>query len=191
MRITLNFAAAESWRDRYALAWAIPATLVGALGLVLLGVAVVRQTHQAHAIQREAAEVQQREKQLRAEEMALRKELSDPQHAGLLRQARFVNSLLDQKDLSLTELVKEVASILPNDAHLTELALVRQEKAPIVRFSITAKSEEALETFLNDLEDSPDFQDVAILNQGFQDAGPKPGALSVVCVARYLPGAHR
>ncbi len=191
MRVTLNFSAGESWRDRYALAWAIPATLVGLVGALWLGVAVIREARQAHAVQRQAAEVQQREEQLRTREIALRKELENPQYADLRRQARFVNALLDQKDLSLTELVKEVARILPDDAHLTELALARHEETSVVRFAITAKNEEALEAFLGALQDSSSFQDAAIVNQAFQDAAAKPGPLSVMCVARYLPGAPK
>ena len=39
----------------------------------------------------------------------------------------------------------------------------------MVRMGITAKGEDAIETFLNDLEDAPDFKDVSIVNQGFQE----------------------
>jgi hypothetical protein len=50
-----------------------------------------------------------------------------------------------------------------------------------------AKGEDAIETFLNDLEDAPDFKDVAIVNQGFQEEAVQGEQVNVICTARYLP----
>jgi hypothetical protein len=190
MRITLNLSTADGSRGRHTLAWAIPATVVGLVGLVGLGISAAREIREYRAVQRQVAEIQQREDQLRGQESAIRKELDKPEHGELLRQARFVNSLIDQRQLSVTELVAEFADLMPEDARLSGLSLTAKGEDLVVRFNITAKSEEAVETLLGDLEDAPDFKDVTILNQGFQEEGAQPGQVSVACTARYLPGAQ-
>ena len=172
MKITLNLSPAASARDRYALAWAVPATLVGLAALVLLGRASLHEYRDYRGIQHQLAEVQMRTEELRNQEAAIRKKLEDPAYRELLRQAQFVNKLIDQRELSLTELSARLAGLLPEDAHLTGLALTSPKKPGddyMVRMGITAKSEDAIETFLNDLEDAPDFKDVSIINQGFQE----------------------
>jgi hypothetical protein len=190
MRITLNLAVAESPRDRYALTWAVPATLVGLLGFVLLGVSIVRESRDYRAVRRQVVEIQQREEQLRAQGAEIRKELEKPEFRELLRQARFINTLIDQKQVSAAELATRLADFLPDEARLTGLTLSWQGGDLIVRMGISGKSEEALESFLGDLEDAPDFKDVTIINQGFQEEGAQPGQVSIACTARYLPGAH-
>jgi heme exporter protein D len=190
MRITLNLSTADGSRGRYTLAWAIPATVVGLVGLLGLGVSLAREIREYRAVQRQVAEVQQREDQLRGQEAAIRKDLENPEYGELLRQARFVNSLIDQKQLSVTELAAQFADLMPEDARLNGLSLAAKGEDLMVHFTIAAKSEEAIETFLGDLEDAPDFKDVTIINQGFQEAGAQPGQVSVACAARYLPGAR-
>lgn len=190
MKIALNFAAAESSRNHNVLAWAIPATAVGLAGFVWLAVAMTHQLGQLHAIQRQAAVYQQHQDQFRRQVVVLHRELDSPKYKDLMRKVQFMNSLIDQRRLSLSEIVKQVGHILPDDAHLTRLELLTQDKHLVVRFSMTAKSEEALETFMSGLEDSPDFQDVTIANQGFQEAGAEPGQVIVTCIATYLPGVQ-
>ncbi|HXH49290.1 MAG TPA: hypothetical protein VNM47_08085 [Terriglobia bacterium] len=190
MKITLNFAAAESSRNQHVLAWAIPATVVGLSGMLWLGIGLKRELGQFRLIQRQAAGYQQREDQLRRREVTLHRQLESPEYKDLMGKVQFMNSLISQRRLSLSEFVKEVGHILPHDAHLTRLELLSQEKNLVVRFSITAKTEKALETFMSGLEDSPSFQDVTIANQGFQEAGAEPGQVIVTCVANYLPGPH-
>jgi len=56
--------------------------------------------------------------------------------------------------------------------------------------AVTGKSEEAVETFLGGLEDAPDFKDVTMVNEGFQEESATPGEVRIVCAARYLPGAE-
>jgi hypothetical protein len=193
MRVTLNLAVAESARDRYALAWAVPATLAGLLGFALLGVYGIREFREYRAVRRQVVEVQQRQGQLRAQGAAIRRELEKPEFRELLRQARFINTLIDQKQLSPAALAARLADLLPDDARLTGLAVTRQGEGGedlIVRMGVSGKNEEAIEGFLGDLEDAPDFKDVAITSQGFEEVGAQPGQVSIACTARYVPGAQ-
>ena len=127
------------------------------------------------------------------QEAAIRRKLEDPAYRELLRQAQFVNKLIDQRQLSLTELSARLAGLLPEDAHLTGLALISPKKPGddyMVRMGITAKSEDAVETFINDLEDSPDFKDVSIINQGFQEEASQ-GRPGKVMLYGALPAGSR
>jgi hypothetical protein len=193
MRITLNLSPRASLRDRYALAWSVPATLIGLAVLVLLGRASLHEYRDYRGIQQQVAEVQTRTGELSNQEAAIRRKLEDPAYRELLHKARFVNKLIDQRELSLTKLSARLAGLLPEDVHLTGLALIRPKNLGddyVVRMGITAKGEDAFETFLNDLEDAPDFKDVSILNQGFQEDSSQGQQVSIVCTARYLPGAE-
>jgi hypothetical protein len=191
MRITLNLSPAASARDRYALAWAFPATLVGLAVLILLGRASLHEYREYRRIQNELVAVQTRADELRNQEEALRRKFEHPASRKLLGQARFVNGLIDQRELSLTELSARLAGLLPEDAHLTGLMLTSPKRPGddyVVRMGITAKGEDAVETFINDLEDAPDFKDVSIINQGFQEESSQGQQVSLMCTARYLPG---
>jgi hypothetical protein len=194
MKITLNLSPAESLRDRYALAWAAPATLFGLMALVLLGHASIREYRDYRGIEQQLSEIQARQDALRNRETAIRQNLEGPKNRALLGQVRFVNQLIDQRQLSLTEVSARVAGLLPEDAHLTGLALTSPKKPGddyVVRMGITAKGEDAVETFINDLEDSVDFKDVTIVNQGFQVESSLGDQVNIVCTARYLPGAEK
>ena len=191
MKITLNLSPAPSLRDRYALVWAIPATLVGLAVLVVLSRSSLREYREYQGNQEQIAKVQRRSEELSRRESDIRRKLEDPVYQKLLYRAHFVNKLIDERQLSLSDLSARLAGLLPEDAHLTGLALTPPKKPGddyAVRLGITAKGEDAVETFINDLEDSPDFKDVAIINQGFQEDTSQGQQVNLICTARYLPG---
>ena len=191
MKITLNLSPAPSARDRYALVWAIPATLIGLTALILLGRVTLREFRQYRTIEGQLADVQKRSAELQNQEASIRRKLDEPASNDLLHRAKFVNTLIDQKQLSLADVSARIAGLLPEDAHLMGLTLSGPKKVGddyMLRMGITAKNEDAIETFINDLEDSPDFKDVSIINQGFQEESSQPEQVNIVCSARYLPG---
>ena len=191
MKITLNLSAAASLRDRYALAWTIPVATVGLVVLVFLARASIHEYREYHTIQSQLVGVRARTVELRDQEAAIRGKFNDPVNRDLLHRAKFVNNLIGLKELSLTEVSARLAGLLPEDAHLTGLSLLSPKKPGddySIRMGITARNEDAIETFVNDLEDSPDFKDVSILNQGFQEQSSQPDEVNIVCTARYLPG---
>ncbi len=191
MRITLNLSPAASVRDRCAFAWAVPVSVAGLAALALLGRASLQEYREYRGYRQQASEVQARVDALRNKEASIRKKLQDPEGRALLHEVHFVNDLIDERQLSLSELSARVADLLPDDAHLTGLALTPPEKPahdPMVRIGINAKGEDAVESFINDLEDAPDFKDVSIINQGFQEETALGEQVNIVCTARYLPG---
>jgi Tfp pilus assembly protein PilN len=188
MKVVLNLAIPPSARERYALYWAIPATLLGVTGLAFLLLFTVRSFREYKAVQKSVAEQQGRENTLRAQEMALRKQLEEPEYRRLLDDVQFVNALIEKKRVSLTGLAADITDLMPDEVRLTGLALAPEGQELAVRFVITGKSEEAIERFLSDLEDSPHFKDVAIVNQGFEQTGAASELENIACTAHYLPG---
>ena len=188
MKVVLNLAIPPSARERYALYWAIPATLLGVTGLAFLLLFTVRSFRAYRAVQKSVAEHQGREDTLRAQEMALRKQLEEPESRRLLDDVQSVNALIEKKRISLTGLATDITDLMPEEVRLTGLALAPDGQELAVRFVITGKSEEAIESFLSDLEDSPHFKDVRIINQGFEQTAAASELENIACAAHYLPG---
>jgi hypothetical protein len=194
MKITLNLSPAATARDRFALAWSIPTTLAALAVLVLLCRASLREYRDNRFIQQQLASVEMRAAALRGQEAGLRRDFEQPASGEVLVRAKFVNNLIDQKQLSLTDLVTRVAGLLPESAHLTGLTLMSPKKPGddyAVRMGIAATGEEPVQTFINDLEDSADFKNVSIVNEGFQEESAEGGQqVKLICAASYLPGAE-
>jgi hypothetical protein len=188
MKVELNLAHAESRRERYGLAWAAPAVALGLAGLLYLGHSTSREFGRYCDVHAKLADYQEQEARLREREAAVRKELEQPQFREVFREVQFVNGLIERKQVSLTELATRVTKLLPQDARLAGLALVPEADQLTVRFVIVGKSEEAVENFVSKLEDSPDFKDPVIANQGFEEQGSGGGPVTVSCSARYTPG---
>jgi Tfp pilus assembly protein PilN len=188
MRVVLNLAIPPSARERYALYWAIPATLLGVSGLVFLLLFTVRSFREYRTVQTSVAGYQERENALRAQEMAVRRQLEEPESRRLLDDVQFVNALIEKKRITLTDLATDVTDLIPDEVRLTALALAPEGQELAVRFVITGKSTEAIEHFLSNLEDSPRFKDVAIINEGFEEAGTTSELENIACTAHYLAG---
>jgi Tfp pilus assembly protein PilN len=188
MKVVLNLAIPPRARERYALYWAIPATLLGATGLVFLLLFTVRSFREYRAVQESVAEHQGRENTLHAQEMALRRQLDGPESRRLIDNVQFVNALIEKKRFSLTGLAADITDLIPDEVRLTGLAVAPEGQEVAVRFVITGKSEEAIESFLSNLEDSPHFKDVAIINQGFEQTGAASELENIACTAHYLAG---
>jgi Tfp pilus assembly protein PilN len=188
MKVALNLAIPPSAHERYALYWAIPATLLGVTGLAFLLLFSVRSFREYKVVRKSVAEEQGRENTLRAQEMALRKQLEEPESRRFLNDVQFVNALIEEKRFSVTGLAADITELIPDEVRLTGLALAPEGQELTVRFVITGKSEEAIESFLSDLEDSPHFKDVAIIKQGFEQKGATSELENIACTAHYVAG---
>lgn len=191
MRISLNLSTSSGPRERYALAWAVPIALVALVCLLLLARSVLGNFSEYRRVHRDVVMLQEEEGRIRYRETTLRAELGRPQFSELFRATQFVNTLIDKKQFSLTELTAEVAELLPAQVRLAGFALAQPGSEPIVRFTVVGNNEEAVETFLSNLEDSPDFKDVAIVNEGFEEGSGAAGPVTIACTARYVGGQPR
>lgn len=190
MKVSVNLATLSSPRERYALAWALPLALSGAIGLVMLVYATYRNYTDYQKIQKQAAGLVQQKQQLIEKENELKKELDDPQKTTVFRKVQYVNGLIDKKQFSLTRVTESVAKLLPPTVRLVSMGLTRsREGAMEVRFVVEGKSEEALEAFLSNLEeDTAEFKDFEVSSQGFQHYDTRGNGVAISCTARYVGG---
>ena len=186
MRVSLNLALAPSRRERYALAWALPATVLGLAVLALLGFTTWRQFRDYRHVHALLAAQEAREESMRSQEMSLRKELEQPKYRVTLNEVKFLNLLIQRKQVSLTRLAAEITGMLPDEVRLNGLSLMNKQDELLVRIVLNAKDVKGIETFLGNLEDSPHFRDVELVNQGFAESGPAGSPLNVACTARYM-----
>jgi len=188
MRVLLNLAVPPSAHERYALLWAIPATLLGVTGLTLILMFSLRSYREYKVVQKSVDELQERDNAVRGREMALRRQLDDPESRRLLDDVKFVNGLIEQKQVSLTGLAADITELIPDDVRLRALDMEPEGHQQALRFVITGKDAKAIERFLNNLENSPHFRDVAIINEGFEEAGTSSELENVPCTAHYIVG---
>jgi hypothetical protein len=188
MKVLLNLAVAPSARQRYALAWAVPVTLLALAGLAFLSVATGRRVREYREVRREAQKLQDQEAEFNRAEQDLRKELEQPRLRSLFRETQYVNKLIDRKRVSVTTLTERVAKLLPVSVRLTGLSLAQQDQDRVVRFAVAGSGEEVVENFLINLENAPDFKDVGNVNWGFGQEGGASIQVIVTCTARYVGG---
>jgi Tfp pilus assembly protein PilN len=188
MRVVLNLAIPPSAHERYALLWAIPATLLGVTGLTLILMFSLRSYREYKVVKKSVNELQDRDNAVRAQEMALRRQLDDQESRRLLDDVKFVNGLIEQKQVSLTGLAADITELIPDDVRLSALHMEPDGQELAIRFVVTGKDAKAIERFLNNLENSPHFKDVAIINEGFEEAGTSSELENVPCTAHYIVG---
>jgi Tfp pilus assembly protein PilN len=187
MRVTLNLASLPSRRERYALAWAVPLAVLGAAGLVFLARFAVVNIREYRSVQKDIVHEEELSRQLARQEDELKKVVAEPQNQAVSREAQYVNSLIAAKKISVAALALEVSNLMPETVHLTAFSLA-QTQGTIVRFSVVGRDEEALESFLTVLEDSPNFQDVAVVSEGIQTESDAQTPVTIACTARYVGG---
>lgn len=188
MRVALNLAIPPSARERYALLWAIPATLLGIAGLVFILMFSLRSYRQYKVVENSVARYQDRDNALHAQEMALRRKLEQPATRGLLNDVQFVNALIEAKQVSFAGLTADITELIPDNVRLSALAMAPDGSEIAIRFVITGKNAEAIERFLSNLEDSSHFKDVAIINEGFEETGTNSELENIACSAHYVVG---
>lgn len=188
MKVYFNLAVASERRERYALAWAVPTLVVSLLVLLWLAGSGVRYMGRAHRAERSLADLQTQEAALKSKEASLRRQIDRPEYRTLVQKTEFVNQLISERQFSLTDLTSKVSRLLPPAARLSGLALASAStEKPEVQFVVMGKDEQAIETFLSNLEGSKDFSDVLIKTQGVRGgSGGGPQELALVCTATYL-----
>jgi hypothetical protein len=188
MKVYFNLAVASDRRERYALAWAVPTLAVGLVVLFWLAATAGRDVRRAQQAQRSLAETRSQEAALSSKETSLRQQIDRPEFRSMIQKTEFVNQLISQRYFSLTDLTFKVSRLLPPSARLNGLALASASAPnPEVQFAVMGKDEEAIETFLSNLEGSNDFSDVIIKSQGFRGGGGSgPQEIALICTAKFV-----
>jgi Tfp pilus assembly protein PilN len=148
----------------------------------------LRSYRQYQVVHESVVRYQDRDNAVRAQEMALRRALEEPANRRVLNDVQFVNALIEAKQVSLTSLVVDITKLIPDDVRLSALAMAPEGHDLGLRFVVTSKNSEAIERFLSNLEDSPHFKDVAIMNGGLEETGASTELENVACTAHYVVG---
>jgi hypothetical protein len=188
MRVNINLAVHQSAHERYAFYWAPPVTLVALVALAYLSRSAARNFGEYRRVQGSVTECQAQQSLLREREQQALRRLQQPQFQGILRKARYINSLIDRRQLSVTSLTAKLTRLLPADVRVTTLTLSEGSDGPVVRMTIESSGQEKIIAFFQKVEESPDFSDPVISSEdpGQQGAGGAPaGVTRMVCTASY------
>jgi len=188
MRISINLAQTAEPRERYAAAFAIPVALGAAGALVYLLFTGVQDIGRYRNYRAGRIDLQGQEARWNESARNLRDDLDSPQRREAFRMVKVVNTLIDRRQISVTGLLEKVTGLLPPTVRLNGLVLSQGAGGSAVRISVAGKSPEAVEIFLSNLEDSPNFRDVSILEQGVEPEGGGEGQAALSCSATYVGG---
>lgn len=191
MKVNVNLARAQGFRQRHLVAWSVPVLGVALLLMIRMLLGAEANWKEYRTVSGAADKEAARQEDLLAREAALRRKLDEPDNRALLREVQFINYLIDERRLSFGELTDKVTALLPPQARLSGLSMPDSTGDPLVHFMVEGASEEPVESFLANLENSPEFRDLVITNQGFEekDSGGAGGApVSITCSARYVGG---
>jgi hypothetical protein len=195
VKIELNLARPRSRFDRVSAVGA-PVLIIASLALLprilypaWVGFVEYRKVHRSVlTYQAEIADLQRQEAQVW---QVLRR----PPTLKLYHQITFLNSLIDQKRLSLSDLALRVTKLLPAQTRLDSLTLSDAEETPVVRtpvvlmpvvqFSVVGE-QDGVYGFLSNLEQAPDFGAPTNLSETIEKEGTEQGLVHLECRAEYL-----
>jgi len=189
MKVSVNLARAQGFRQRHLVAWSVPTLAIAVILMLRMIVGAEMNWGQYRSVRASADKEAGRQMDLLTREAGLHRKLDEPDNLALLNEVHFINQLIDERRLSFGELTDKVTALLPPQARLAGLSMPDASGDPLVHFAIEGASEEPVETFLTNLENSPDFKDLIITNQGFEEKESGGGApVSITCSARYVGG---
>jgi len=188
MKVNLNLARAQGFRQRHLVAWSVPVLAIAVILMLRMIVGAEANLGEYRGVRASADKEAGRQMDLLTREAGLHRKLDEPDNRALLNEVHFINELIDERRLSFGELTDKVTALLPPQARLAGLSMPDATGDPLVHFAIEGSSEEPVETFLTNLENSPDFKDLIITNQGFEEKESGGAPVSITCSARYVGG---
>src|SRR5690242_1087304 len=185
MKITLNLAKAPTFRDRYAFTLAVPTLIAGLIVIAWFGRSAGKEYTEHSELQRAIGKLEVRRDQLAEQARELQSALGQPRALGTLRETEFVNALIERKRLSLADLTMHLAAVLPPDVRLSNLVLNRSGNGTDLRFQVAGKNEQALLSFIKNLQDSSEFSDPSFTAMAVEQQGPNAGEITIGCQTRF------
>src|SRR5271169_6608980 len=108
--------------------------MIGAALFVFLCYLGYQSVLEYHKIAKNLNEMTQQEHELQDRETALRKELDQPKDRQVFQKAQYVNSLIDSKKLTITQVTLKVAELMPPTVRLASMGLASQKEGLVVHF---------------------------------------------------------
>lgn len=186
MRVRINLAQPSSRVERSVYLWAPVAIAVAALLLARLSYSAGQAFIAYRGVHQQTLRYQAEVREMQSKEVRAGSMLRRPETRKLYGQINFLNELIAEKQVSLSGVTLKVSRLLPAEARITGLALVQSQKGLIADMSIEGAGQAVTGEFLNNLEDSPDFDDITVTGQSFIQTGPEKGLVTLTCNARYV-----
>ncbi len=189
MKVRLNVATRPAENHRPFL---VGAAVSGAASLVLLGVllAGVLQSRSRMARDREQLQRYQAEiGQLQLELARLEGYFAQPATRAIFDRIGFANALIDQKSLSWTELLADLAAVLPAGVRVVSLAPQPAGHALDAKLVVEATGDREKLAFLQALEHARGFSQVQVTAESHAAGGTSAGRIELQVQVRYTPGA--
>lgn len=186
MKIELNLARPPRRLDSSAIIWAPALIVIAALVLARILLSSWTAFGQFRQVHKSVLRYQAETAELQTKEAQAWQALHRPPVLRLYRQIGFLNSLIDEKKVSLSALASRVTRLLPTQTRLSSLAVGQAEAGgPLVQFSVEGE-QEGVYAFLSNLEQSPDFGAPAVKSEAIEQQGPDKGLVVLTCSAQYL-----
>lgn len=157
MKVRLNLATVPAENQRRFLLGAGMAGAGALLLLVVLGVHIARTLAETRAQRERLAHAEQELSQLLGEQARLQSYFARPDTRAVLDRVRFVNDLLEQKNLPWTQMLLDLGSLLPPGVRVVELAPQTAGHALAVKMTVEAVSDGNKLAFLRAIQRAPAF----------------------------------
>lgn len=184
MKIDLNLARPQRPLDRWTSIAAPVVIVLAAAFLVRILLSTGSNFKEYRKVHRSAMTVQAEIAELQRKQEQASQVLHNASTLKLYRQIDFLNSLIEQKRLSLSGLALRVSKLLPRSTRLDSLSLNETDDGPVVNFGVEGKEDDVY-VFLSNLEGSPDFDAPVVTDQSVQEEGDDKGLIVLTCSARY------
>lgn len=186
MKIRLNLATTPLENNRQ---FVLSAALIGLLGLGLLGW-LGRETYrgwrESRELRAERADLEAKLNALQQQRRELEQFFKRPDTRRITEKAAYLNSLIEQRSFSWTQLFMDLERLLPAGVRVVSIAPQLAEGHVEVRLVIGATSDEAKLKFLQTLDQSGEFQRYRLLTETRPAQGRDTDQVQVELVAWYV-----
>lgn len=186
MKIRLNLATTPLENNRQ---FVLASMLIGLLGLGLLGW-LGRETYrgwrESRELRVERAELEAKLNALQQQRRELEQFFKRPDTRRITEKAAYLNSLIEQRSFSWTQLFMDLERLLPAGVRVVSIAPQLAEGRVEVRLVIGATSDEAKLKFLQTLDQSGEFQRYHLLSETRPAQGRGTDQVQVELVAWYV-----
>lgn len=177
MRINVNLATRYYYDNRKInIAMAVAGALLLLLLVILIGVAVANYG-EIRRLKKEQAELDARQKKLG-------RAVSEKDYQALLPRIGEANAIIEKKAVNWLELLNRLEEVVPDGVAITSID--PDQKSRELKIDGAARSFASLRLFLENMERSPNFPDVLLLNQKELKVRDKQRGISFAISSRLV-----
>ncbi|MGE0450196.1 MAG: PilN domain-containing protein [Vicinamibacterales bacterium] len=188
--IKANLATRPFYNDRAVRLWLVLAAVVVAAATVFNVSQVLRYSSSNTELEVQAAGEESRAADVRARALRLRNSVDATQVDAVSVDARQANELIDRRTFSWTELLNRFERTLPDDVRITAVRpSVDRERNVLVSINVLAKSVEAINQFMENLDATGSFVDLRSSQERATDDGQIESSLQSIYRPTEASGA--